>query len=128
MTLQVYGIPNCGTCKKAVKWLEAHAVPYEFVNTKLAPPAADTIRTWVEAIGNKPLRNTSGRLYRNLPAKKRDSMADEDWVRTFAAQPMMLKRPIFVRDGVAILTGFGAPETTLQAKLAGNPSTEPVSE
>ncbi|TAD94208.1 MAG: arsenate reductase, partial [Oscillatoriales cyanobacterium] len=22
MSIQVYGIPNCGTCKKAFKWLE----------------------------------------------------------------------------------------------------------
>ena len=117
MTLQVYGIPNCGTCKKAVKWLEANEVPYEFVNTKLAPPGIDALRDWVNAIGNQPLRNTSGRLYRNIHAKKRDSMTDEDWAIAFAAEPMLLKRPIFVRDGVAVLTGFRAPESTLRAKL-----------
>lgn len=115
--LQVYGIPNCGTCKKATKWLTARAVSYEFVNVKLAPPDAGAIRTWVAAIGNKPLRNTSGRLYRNIQPEKRDSMTDEDWVLAFAAEPMLLKRPIFVRDGVAILTGFRAKESTLEAKL-----------
>ncbi len=117
MALQVYGIPNCGTCKKATKWLAEREIAYEFVNTKTTPPDIETIRVWVAAIGNKPLRNTSGRLYRNIHPQKRDSMTDEDWVRAFAAEPMLLKRPIFARDGVAILTGFGAKESTLEAKL-----------
>jgi arsenate reductase len=34
MSIQVYGIPNCGTCKKAFKWLEDNGVEYEFINTK----------------------------------------------------------------------------------------------
>jgi arsenate reductase len=40
MTLQVYGIPNCGTCKKAFAWLENNAVEYAFIDTKTAPLAA----------------------------------------------------------------------------------------
>jgi arsenate reductase (glutaredoxin) len=37
MTLQVYGIPNCGTCKKALQWLAENHVDYEFINTKEHP-------------------------------------------------------------------------------------------
>lgn len=38
MTLTVYGIPTCTTCKKALQWLDQHHIAYEFVDTKIAPP------------------------------------------------------------------------------------------
>ncbi|MGL6339052.1 MAG: arsenate reductase family protein, partial [Waterburya sp.] len=38
MSIQVYGIPNCGTCKKAIKWLQDNNVDYQFINTKDNPP------------------------------------------------------------------------------------------
>lgn len=66
MSLQVYGIPNCGTCQKAIQWLKENHVEYEFINTKLYPPRQDAIASWVKSLGNKPLRNTSGKSYRQL--------------------------------------------------------------
>jgi glutaredoxin len=63
MSLSVYGIPNCGTCKKAIAWLEANDIAFEFINTKDHPPKAAEIAQWVEALGNKPMRNTSGQSY-----------------------------------------------------------------
>ncbi len=38
MALKVYGIPNCGTCKKAIAWLEDQGIAYEFIDTKDAAP------------------------------------------------------------------------------------------
>jgi arsenate reductase (glutaredoxin) len=35
MTIKVYGIPNCGTCKKAIAWLQDNNLEYEFINTRL---------------------------------------------------------------------------------------------
>ncbi len=43
MTLKVYGIPNCGTCKKALAWLDANKVPYDFIDTKVTPPPPMTL-------------------------------------------------------------------------------------
>ena len=43
MSLQVYGIPNCGTCKKAIQWLEDKQIDYQFINTKEQPPSQQAI-------------------------------------------------------------------------------------
>ncbi|TAE51042.1 MAG: arsenate reductase, partial [Oscillatoriales cyanobacterium] len=51
MSVQVYGIPNCGTCKKAFQWLKDNAVTYEFINTKEQPPTRETIHKWVDSLG-----------------------------------------------------------------------------
>lgn len=114
--LVVYGIPNCGTCKKALQWLDQAAIAYQFINTKEHPPTAAAIRQWVGQLGTRPLRNTSGQAYRAL-GPERDSWTDEQWIAAFAANAMLLKRPLFVRDGVALFTGFRGSEETIRSKL-----------
>jgi arsenate reductase (glutaredoxin) len=110
--LEVYGIPTCSTCQKALKWLDVQAIPYQFINTKDTAPSSDQITQWVETLGNKPLRNTSGLSYRALGVSK-DSWEDGDWIKAFAADAMLLKRPLFVQGGTAIYTGFRDPGVLL---------------
>ena len=116
MALDVYGIPNCGTCKKALTWLQSHGVEYEFINTKDYPPSQAMIQAWVEALGSKPMRNTSGQSYRALGSTK-DNWTDADWIEAFAQDAMLLKRPLFVKDGTAVLVGFRESEDVIRQKL-----------
>jgi arsenate reductase len=116
MALQVYGIPNCGTCKKAFQWLDQQGIAYEFINTKEHPPDRDTIARWVEALGAKPMRNTSGQAYRAL-GDERNTWTEAQWVEAFARDAMLLKRPLFVKDGEAVLVGFRAKEAVIREML-----------
>jgi arsenate reductase (glutaredoxin) len=116
MSIQVYGIPNCGTCKKAFKWLEDNGVNYEFINTKENQPTHEMIQKWVESLGSKPMRNTSGQSYRALGDEK-NSWSDKQWVEAFARDAMLLKRPLFVKDGTAVLVGFRDKEEAIREKL-----------
>ena len=117
MTLLVYGIPNCGTCKKAIQWLENNGINYEFINTKQNPPSEDSIEHWVESLGVKSMRNTSGLSYRALGEEKK-TWTDKQWVEAFAKDAMLLKRPLFVKDNEAVLVGFRANETVKKELLA----------
>jgi arsenate reductase (glutaredoxin) len=105
MSLKVYGIPTCTTCKNALKWLRDRAIEHEFINTKDHPPDRDAIVNWVKTLGFKPMRNTSGQSYRALGDAK-TTWTDEEWIAAFAADAMLLKRPLFVQDGRAIAVGF----------------------
>jgi arsenate reductase len=117
MTLQVYGIPNCGTCKKAIAWLTDQGIPYEFIDTKTHAPSRGQITDWVNTLGAKPMRNTSGMSYRALGPEKQ-TWDDAQWIDAFAQDAMLLKRPLFVKDGNAVLVGFRASEAERQATLA----------
>ena len=116
MSIQVYGIPNCGTCKKAFKWLEDNSVEYEFINTKENQPTREMIQQWVESLGSNAMRNTSGQSYRALGDEK-NSWSDKQWVEAFAKDAMLLKRPLFVKDGMAVLVGFRDKEELIGEKL-----------
>jgi arsenate reductase (glutaredoxin) len=107
MTLQVYGIPTCNTCKKACQWLDTNGIEYDFINTKEQPPSQAMIQGWIETLGCKPMRNTSGQSYRALGETKA-SWTEAQWLKAFAEDAMLLKRPLFVKDGQAIAVGFKA--------------------
>ena len=116
MLIQVYGIPNCGTCKKAFTWLKNHGVEYEFVDTKEQPPSQAMIQAWVEVLGAKPMRNTSGQSYRSLGAEK-ENWTEDQWAEAFAQDAMLLKRPLFVKDSTAVLVGFRDKDEVIRQKL-----------
>ena len=116
MSIQVYGIPNCGTCKKAIAWLQSHNIEYEFINTKDQPPNKAMITSWVETLGSKSLRNTSGKSYRAL-GEARNTFTDQQWIDAFSEDAMLLKRPLFTVDNQAVLVGFRASEAELKEKL-----------
>lgn len=108
--LQVYGIPTCSTCKKALKWLDAQGVTYTFINTKLQPPTTNQVQDWVVALGYASLRNTSGQSYRALGPEKA-GWTDQEWITAYSQDAMLLKRPLFVQGGQAVAVGFRDSET-----------------
>ena len=116
MTIKVYGIPNCGTCKKAIKWMQENNVDYEFINTKDNPPDEQAIASWIAALGNKPMRNTSGKSYRAIGEEKK-TWSDQQWVKAFSEDAMLLKRPLFVKNDQALLVGFRGKEEEIKDKL-----------
>ena len=117
MALKVYGIPNCGTVKKAIAWLEDNDIDYDFVNTREQPPSKEAISAWVDELTARPMRNTSGGAYRALGEEKKE-WSDQQWTEAFADDYMLLKRPLFEKDGKAVMVGFRAREEEKLAKLS----------
>ena len=118
MALTVYGIPNCGTVKKARAWLDARDVAHAFHDFRTAPVAAERVKAWVAALGAKALKNTSGGSYRALPEDKK-TWSDAQWAEAMAADPMLIKRPVIERDGAVVQAGFRGTDDVLAARLLG---------
>lgn len=114
--IDVYGIPTCGTVKKARAWLDARGVAHRFVDLRLTPPTEAEIRRWSAVFGARAMRNTSGGSYRALGAEK-ESWDDAAWVRAFAADPMLIKRPVILVDGQPAMVGFLGSDAEISARL-----------
>lgn len=116
MALTVYGIPTCGTVKKARRWLDDEGLAHDWVDLREHAPSRDRIATWIGAFGAKALRNTSGGAYRALGAEK-DAWGEAEWLDAFAADPMLIKRPVIERDGAPVQVGFRENDEGLTARL-----------
>jgi arsenate reductase len=116
MALVVYGIPTCGTCKKALAWLDARGLHYRWVDLRSESPSEAQVGRWVGAFGALALRNLSGGAYRALgEAKAR--FGETEWTAAFVADPMLIKRPVLERDGKPLIVGFRASDAELERLL-----------
>lgn len=108
MTLTLYWYPNCGTCKKAKKWLEDHSIDYTSIHIVDNPPSKETLLDLI-AKSNLPAKkffNTSGKKYRELNMKDKIKDATTEEMAAFLAMDgMLIKRPI-VTDGTKVTVGF----------------------
>ena len=111
MALTVYQYPACGTCRKALKWLDEHGIAHERVHIVEQPPPRDLLGRAIEA--GLPLRalfNTSGQSYREGNFKQRlPGLSPEQALDALARDGKLIKRPFVVGDDV-LLVGFDESE------------------
>lgn len=108
MKVQLYGIPNCETMKKARTWLEAQRVDYEFHDYKKSGIERAKLESWVRSAGWEVLLNRAGTTFRKLPDAAKVNLTEAKAVKLMLEQPSMIKRPVLER-GKTLLVGF-SPE------------------
>ena len=107
--IEIYGIKNCDTMKKARAFLDECGVAYVFHDYKSEGIAADKLRTWVGQVGWEKLLNRAGTTFRKLPEAERQGLTEDKAVSLMLAQPSMIKRPV-LKAGSKLLVGFDATQ------------------
>ena len=114
MQIQIYGIPNCDTVKKARKWLDAQGLDYAFNDYKKVGADADKLTVWIADKGVDAVLNKRGTTYRKLSeAEKADAQDSHKVVALLVQHPSMIKRPVAeysATDEGGILIGFKEDE------------------
>jgi len=109
MNLTIYWYPKCGTCRDAVKWLEAHGHQFqEKIDLFETPPSKETLRELYVKSGLelKKFLNTSGEVYKEMKLKdKIPGMSEDEVLELLASNGRLIKRPI-VTDGERVTVGF----------------------
>ncbi len=110
--MKVYCYSKCGTCKKALKWLDERGIEYEKADIKEDHPDEALIRQ-LHLKSGLPLKrfyNTSGKIYKDLGlSKKLPEMTDDEQYKLLASDGMLVKRPLVVGDDY-VLVGFKEAE------------------
>ena len=109
MGIEVYGIPNCDTVKKARTWLDAHGVAYAFHDYKKAGVGPELVAQWIDAAGLDKVLNRAGTTFRKLSDADKADIDVAKAVALMVAQPSLIKRPIVVHPG-GLLVGFKEAE------------------
>ncbi len=105
----IYGIKNCDTMKKAIKWLNEHGVEYQFHDFKKAGLKEEQLKTWVKQVGWEILVNRRGTTWRKLPETVREGINETKAIQLMLDNLSLVKRPVLVTDN-AIHIGFKADE------------------
>ena len=103
--IDLYGIPNCDTVKKARAWLDEHRVGYRFHDYKKEGADAGKLAGWSDAVGWETLLNRRGTAFRGLPDNDKAGIDRTKAIRLMQANPSLIKRPVVEHPG-GLLVGF----------------------
>ena len=90
----IYGIRNCDTMKKAMRWLDDHDIAYRFHDYRKDGLDSGQLQAWEKELGWEILLNRRGMLWRKLPADVRDSMDRKSALCCMQDNPGIIKRPL----------------------------------
>ncbi len=107
--MKIYGIKNCDTMKKAIKWLADNQHDVEFHDYKKDGLSADLLKQLVTNIGWEPLVNKRGTTYRKLDDNIKNNLDETSAIAVMLDNPSIIKRPI-LEKGTAYLLGFKAEQ------------------
>ncbi|EAU53876.1 ArsC family reductase [Mariprofundus ferrooxydans] len=114
--VELFGIANCDTMKKARRWLDAEGVAYRFHDYRKEGLESKTLAAWVERVGWEVLLNKRGTTWRKLSDAERADLDTEKAITLMLAHPAMIKRPVLVM-GDAIEVGY-SPEQYGQLQIS----------
>lgn len=105
----IYGIKNCDTMKKAMKWLDDHGVDYQFHDYKKAGLNETQLKAWVQQLGWEQLVNSRGATWRKLPESARENLDTARAITLMQANLSLIKRPLLEHNNI-LHVGFNPAE------------------
>ena len=120
--ITVFGIKNCDTVKKALKWLAQESVAYQFHDFRKDGLDESLVDHFLATLDYSALINTRGTTWRKLSDKQKENMnaaKARDLMLTYDA---IIKRPVWLFEDGAMAVGFSKKEQgAIAEKLRVNP-------
>ncbi len=114
--IQLYGIPNCSTVKKARVWLEQHQIPYQFHDFKKTGASIEQLSAWAQQVGWEKLLNRQGTTWRQMDDATKAGITDAaSAIALMRDKTSSIKRPVLM-SGTTLLVGFNETEYSQLAK------------
>jgi arsenate reductase len=108
----VYGLNNCDTCGRAMKWLESEGIEallHDLRDDGLEPKQ---LKQWVAELGWENMLNRRGTTWRKLPSAQTKDINEAAATALMAAFPALIKRPVFDLGEMRVI-GFRDQEKEL---------------
>ena len=113
--LTVYGIKQCDTVRKALKWLDQQGIEHGFHDFRTDGLQTELLQAWLESEFAGKLVNRRSTTWRQLSEEQRQS-GGEALLALLLEHPTLIKRPVFVTDQI-VAVGFNPGE--LESKGLG---------
>ena len=103
--ITVYGIKNCDTVKKALKWLAEHDIEHQLHDYRSDGLSEDFLVKAEQQFGWDNLLNRRSTTWRNLDEQVKKMLEKPTALSVLTTYPTLIKRPIILQDDIALI-GF----------------------
>ncbi len=114
--ITIYGLKNCDTCRKAIKWLSESGIDHEFIDIRADTPSKADIAAWVDHVGLAAIVNKSSTTWRQLDDVLKENLSEKNAAQLLAEHPTLIKRPVFVHK-TDVVVGFKEAQKDAVSKL-----------
>jgi arsenate reductase len=119
MSLKVYTYKGCGSCRKALAFLDSEGIAYTQHPIRETPPNMSELRQMAATYNNelRKLFNTSGGTYKEMKLKDHlPTMSEQDQLDLLAKHGNLVKRPFVIAKKTAMV-GFKEHEWRSKLEL-----------
>ncbi len=106
MTLKLFGLKNCDTCKRALNEIRAAGREPEFIDIRAGADLAGKLPEWLKAAGDR-LVNRNSTTWRGLSEPEKAQASGAGLEGLLLANPALIKRPV-IELGGEVLIGWNA--------------------
>lgn len=99
--LTIYGIKNCDTVRKALKFLSSKSLSYEFIDYRDNPISKDLFEIMKQGVGIDLLINKRSTTFKVLTDKQKQNINYE----LVTQYPTLIKRPVLIKNR-NVMVGF----------------------
>lgn len=103
--LTVYGLKNCDTTRKSLKWLERREAAHRFLDVRADGVDHDKLTEWAMEVGWEALLNRGSTTWRGLDEVIRENVTEDIALQLMVENPTLIKRPVIETDA-GVLVGF----------------------
>ncbi len=104
--MDVYGLKNCSTCRRARKELDAAGVSYAFHDVREDGVTKAQVARWAKAAGWEAMLNKTSISWSAIPEGDKEGLTEEKAVMMMAALPALIKRPLISRGPTEVYVGW----------------------
>ncbi|MEM9159846.1 MAG: arsenate reductase (glutaredoxin) [Verrucomicrobiota bacterium] len=114
--IRVLHNPRCSKSRQTCRLLEDSGKDFEIIEYLKHPPSPSELKTISEQLDLAPTEfiRAKEKTFKELGLSLKDDRSDDDWFALMSANPILIERPIVIRNGQAVL---GRPPENIQQIL-----------
>ena len=105
----MYGIKNCDSVRKAMKWLNESSIKYQFHDLRSDGLDRAVLEKWMLSISHESILNKKSTTWRKLSKETQKKNSSCEAIELMLEQPTLIKRPVLDVNGF-IYIGFTAEQ------------------
>ena len=94
LMINIYGLKNCDSCRKASKWLDNNGLDYNFYDFKNFSLSDSLLSKWIEIHSLEKILNKRSTTWRNLSESLKNNF-EKNYIKIIIENPSLIKRPIW---------------------------------
>ncbi len=105
MNTTVYGLKNCESCKKTMKYLADKGIEATLLDVREHAPTSSQLKRWCSKFGREAFVNKRSTTWRGLTEQQKNIESNAQAIELLQNAPTLMKRPVVLRGTNAVL-GF----------------------